>query len=705
MTNTYNTGNPLGSTDARDLYDNASNMDEGMNSGTPSFTDRLGVLRKTWNGLESEFDLAQAGRETEFQQFLTDSGFTSLGNYAAGLNFTLYNQYMARDGFFYRPAPSSIPFTTTGTWVGGDENLFSLFSADDVLRQDLANDTDPAKGAGLVGYKDRTVSSRLNDVVSVKDFGAVGDGVADDSAAVQDAINSSASRRLYFPLGVYLCSTLTIPHSMILEGDGAGSVLKQAAATNATFVQPTVAGIDVSIVSISLDQNNSNQTYGLGKFLFNCEVGDVDLKFKSCVLKDFCEGAIRIRGDKLESTRDRLTIVDCKFRGGTASQSGVYNTFTVFAADGAELIVDGCDFDHGLAVIDQGISAIAIAGVDTTTASYTKVHIVNNKFDGYGRFTDGSGIGVIDAYAWAEDVIISNNLFMRSYVTPIRGKINARNVTVIGNQLSSFVDIGSAYGGGIHLVSATLEPVAGRYIISGNSITNCPYRGIEISSSTDAPQNIIIKGNIVDTPGDIGIYINKAKSFIVSDNIVKSSGQQGIAFANCEGLCRISGNIVNTSAGTGIGSVGAQAGLSVEISSNEIFASTATGIFCEDVDFLSLANNLVRNVVDGGGLGQRAFRVGGAVGVVSAQVKGNTALGTYLNGFFQITSAGVASLYEYGNSWNRKEVWLAAAPTTGSWLRGDVAWNTAPAASGFVGFVCVTTGTPGTWKGFGIIQA
>lgn len=169
MTNTYNTGNPLGSTDARDLYDNASNMDEGMNSATPSFTDRLGVIRKTWNGLETEFDLAQAGRETEFQDFLLSSGFVSLGNYAAGINFTLYNQYMARAGFFYRPAPSSIPFTTTGTWVGGDENLFVLLSPDDVLRQDLADATDPTKGAGLVSRSTVAIESVVDLLVAKQD--------------------------------------------------------------------------------------------------------------------------------------------------------------------------------------------------------------------------------------------------------------------------------------------------------------------------------------------------------------------------------------------------------------------------------------------------------------------------------------------------------------------------------------------------------
>lgn len=47
----------------------------------------------------------------------------------------------------------------------------------------------------------------------------------------------------------------------------------------------------------------------------------------------------------------------------------------------------------------------------------------------------------------------------------------------------------------------------------------------------------------------------------------------------------------------------------------------------------------------------------------------------------------------------------AAAPTTGTWIRGDIRYNTAPVASGFVGWVCVAAGTPGTWKTFGAISA
>jgi hypothetical protein len=44
-------------------------------------------------------------------------------------------------------------------------------------------------------------------------------------------------------------------------------------------------------------------------------------------------------------------------------------------------------------------------------------------------------------------------------------------------------------------------------------------------------------------------------------------------------------------------------------------------------------------------------------------------------------------------------------PAGGSWQVGDIIWKATPAASGFIGWVCTTAGTPGTFKQFGTIQA
>jgi len=52
----YNTGNPVPSIDPRDLDDNAKHLDEFVNGTEPTYTDRLGVERKTLSAIESDAD-------------------------------------------------------------------------------------------------------------------------------------------------------------------------------------------------------------------------------------------------------------------------------------------------------------------------------------------------------------------------------------------------------------------------------------------------------------------------------------------------------------------------------------------------------------------------------------------------------------------------------------------------------------------------
>jgi hypothetical protein len=47
----------------------------------------------------------------------------------------------------------------------------------------------------------------------------------------------------------------------------------------------------------------------------------------------------------------------------------------------------------------------------------------------------------------------------------------------------------------------------------------------------------------------------------------------------------------------------------------------------------------------------------------------------------------------------------AAIPTAGVYAVGDIVWNTNPTPTGYVGWVCVRDGTPGTWKAFGAISS
>jgi hypothetical protein len=58
---------------------------------------------------------------------------------------------------------------------------------------------------GSTGSVARTVTNKLQESVSVKDFGALGDGATDDSVAVYKAVDyaKSVGAELYFPAGVY----------------------------------------------------------------------------------------------------------------------------------------------------------------------------------------------------------------------------------------------------------------------------------------------------------------------------------------------------------------------------------------------------------------------------------------------------------------------------------------------------------------------
>lgn len=73
-------------------------------------------------------------------------------------------------------------------------------------------------GAGAVA---RSFTKKDQDVISVKDFGAVGDGVADDTAAIQAAINAVGVGQVYAPRGNYrIVAGVIMGQRVSLIGDG-----------------------------------------------------------------------------------------------------------------------------------------------------------------------------------------------------------------------------------------------------------------------------------------------------------------------------------------------------------------------------------------------------------------------------------------------------------------------------------------------------
>lgn len=89
----------------------------------------------------------------------------------------------------------------------------------------------------------RTLSDRFGDVVNVLDFGATGDGVTDDTAAIQAAVDAAETaggfRAVWLPAGDYqISSAITVSsNNVALVGDGEHvTTITQSSATADTLV-------------------------------------------------------------------------------------------------------------------------------------------------------------------------------------------------------------------------------------------------------------------------------------------------------------------------------------------------------------------------------------------------------------------------------------------------------------------------------------
>lgn len=219
----FNTGNPVGSRSPKDLLDNSENLDELVNSPTKeSHPDRLGVDRKTWHGMESEFDADQAARQSEFDADQADresewlatlagAGYVGTGSGGAfedydadgPLTIDAFNEIFTRSGELYRAKPgTALPYDTTGTWATDEVNFVAV--GDAALRSELAG---PGGGRLIRDAVSKVASvpellditaPLAGQVVEIAD-GGKGGGVRWNGASLTNEVANDPDQNKYIP--------------------------------------------------------------------------------------------------------------------------------------------------------------------------------------------------------------------------------------------------------------------------------------------------------------------------------------------------------------------------------------------------------------------------------------------------------------------------------------------------------------------------
>lgn len=341
------------------------------------------------------------------------------------------------------------------------QELQNLHNYDDtVIKNDIKNiKTDLGTAQLTTTAKDvkgavNEVNSQCKDkvnkneiIINVKDFGAVGDGVTDDTIAIQTAINEGTI--ITFPRGIYrITDTITINKSFVMLGsDWCGDTNLSKATTTILF--DSIENDKYAFICNKPNNKIKGLTFkgkGYGSdrrnwtncFMFNKGnvFGDTDVTIENCHFYKFCT-FIEFEGRGLHCSKNEFVeswkpIVLKHFNNDETVNIPTYDWQTN---------IRGFRKFHFVDNIVHSCQGWFISCVSTSSNNYEKyIHQVilsGNRFDGTGGVWEGfigGGIVTGNTIGKSDSTVYSN------VRTPIFSLLGCKQMTFVGNTIYSELD-------------------------------------------------------------------------------------------------------------------------------------------------------------------------------------------------------------------------------------------------------------------------
>lgn len=455
---------------------------------------------------------------------------TSAGNIAHANPIVLDSAGRVATGEIWLTAGNNYKFalyTSTNTLLATWDNITGINGTG--IATNAANvQYDPA-GTGAVST---TVQAKLRQYVSVKDFGAVGNGSTNDTTAIQNAINYlSAGGSLYFPAGIYLIYStdanylsLKIASSNItLFGDGSASVIKASDNQSILAMLALQGGNNVTVKNLCFDGNRQNNGTKLAPggrcvYVYSSNVKINNVEFKNSNFSGTWLGGDSTLGDT--GSIENIEILSCNYHdnGGWTSTGTCSAIFGPNASTTVKKVsILNSIFENNYPPSGPNDSAAINLSCQDVIVNGNFLKNNYNVNGGQMAITSVTSAGVMDGVGSGRAIITNNNIIQTGTLNgDITGGIEIfSSKCIISNNIITGATSSAIY------VEGTLA-TSSRYVLISNNT-------VDISNSTGltAIQAIQLSGNNLAIRNNHIISANYGFNFQAANDIVLESNYIG----------------------------------------------------------------------------------------------------------------------------------------------------------------------------------